>query len=164
MSNSFFPYFTKLWNSLDKSIKCENDINIFKTKLKNNYKPTRIKHYSKGSQPGNRLLTRLRLNRSLLHDNSYSIGLCDTNACDCGQDRESTSHYLQVCPTFASERQTLYGQVAEILPTFHTLGKKQQLNILLFGHNYTNPDFFRQNTLLQFKVQSFILRTKRFTK
>ena len=47
MSNSFFPYFTKLWNSLDKSLKCEPDINIFKTKLKDFYKSRRRKHFNK---------------------------------------------------------------------------------------------------------------------
>ena len=164
MSNSFFPYFTKLWNSLDKSLKSEPDICIFKTKLKDSYKPTRMKHFERGTQPGNRLLTRLRLNRSFLRDNSFAIGLSDTTTCDCLFIRESTAHFIQDCTLYNSERQTLYRQVIEILPTFQTLGKKQQLDSLLNGFNKNNPDFLRINTFLQFKVQSFILKTKRFGK
>ena len=162
MSNSFFPYFTKLWNSLDKSVTCEPDICIFKTKLKDLYKPRRRKHFNKGSQPGNRLLTRLRLNRSYLKDNSFSIGLSDTTSCFCGYKRESTAHFLQDCTRYSLERQALSRQVTEVLPTFPTLGKKQQLDTLLNGFNVDNPDFWRINTLLQFKVQSYILKTKRF--
>ena len=98
MSNSFFPYFTKLWNSLEKEVKSEPDINIFKDKLKQKYKHTCYKHFNKGSKLGNKLLTRLRLNRNYLRDNSYTIGLSDTPYCDCDMSsRDTTKHFFQDC-------------------------------------------------------------------
>ena len=163
MSNSFFPYFTKLWNSLEKEVKSEPDINIFKDKLKLKYKPTRYKHFNKGSQLGNKLLTRLRLNRNYLRDNSYTIGLSDTPYCDCNMtSRDTTKHFFQDCTLHTEERQALVGRVTEILPTFRTFNKKKQLDILLNGVNVDNRDFFQINVSLQFKVQTYILKTKRF--
>ena len=54
--NSFSPYITKLWNNLDSSTQALALID-FKTKLKTNVKPEKIKHFSKGSKTGNMLLT-----------------------------------------------------------------------------------------------------------
>ena len=141
MSKSFFPYFTKLWNTLDKTIKCESDINEFKTKLKQQYKPTRHRHFDKGSQTGNKLLTRLRLNRSFLKDNSFTIGLTDDPSCACGHRRESTSHYLLDCSLYTSERQTLFDQISLLISQFKTFSKTRQLNILLRGFNTDNNDY-----------------------
>ena len=64
-SNSFFPYFTKLWNNLSNDLKCEKDILSFKTSLKTKIKPKKQKHYSRGCKRGNSLLTQLRCGRSL---------------------------------------------------------------------------------------------------
>jgi len=163
MSNSFFPYFTKLWNNLDKSVKGESDINIFKDILKQQLKPTRYKHFNKGSQLGNRQLTRLRLNRNYLNDNSFSIGLNDTPYCSCnGTSRETTKHFFQDCTLHSEERQALIGRVSESLPAFGTFSKKKQLDIILNGFNIDSPDFFHVNVSLQLKVQTFVLKTKRF--
>ena len=57
--NSYFPYISKLWNNLDKTTKCMSLLD-FKSKLKSNLKPNKIKHYAKGSKVCNTLLTRIR--------------------------------------------------------------------------------------------------------
>ena len=66
------------------------------------------------------------------------------------------------CTLHTEKRQALVGRVTEILPTFRTFNKKKQLDILLNGVNVDNRDFFQINVSLQFKVQSYILKTNRF--
>ena len=56
-SKSFFPHFTKLFNNLDTNLTKENDLNIFKDKLKILLKHKKIRHFSWGSKRGNTILT-----------------------------------------------------------------------------------------------------------
>ena len=59
-SNSFFPYISKIWNNLPKSIKLLSSDN-FKTELKIFLKPFRIRHYNVGQKYSNSFLTRTSL-------------------------------------------------------------------------------------------------------
>ena len=130
-SRSFFPYFTKRWNELKLDIKSKNDIEEFKTELKNEVKPKKYKHFQNGSKIANGHLTRLRLNRSLLNSNSFSIGLSDTPFCICNCPDESTSHYLLSCFLYTEERQILFASVSQLITRFTKFSKNKQLNILL---------------------------------
>ena len=79
----------------------------FKTELKLVMKPPTIKHFSKGSKHGNKLITRLRVGRSDLNLHRFTIGLIDTPKCLCRAKEESTMHYLIDCFLYNTERQTL---------------------------------------------------------
>ena len=161
-SNSFFPYFSRLWNSLPKIDRQTGDIEQFKINMKLKYKPLKIKHYARGSKYGNTLVTRLRVGRSHLNAHSYSIGLSESPACDCGAPQESSQHVLLSCPLYCSERQTLTEKVELTVPGFLRKPLKQQCNILLFGLSPDNPDFLINNTTITFAVQSFLTRIIRF--
>ena len=64
-SSSFYPYFTKKWNTSHKTLKNERDINEYKIKLKNIHKPQKYKFYYRGSnKAGCSYLTQLRVGRS----------------------------------------------------------------------------------------------------
>ena len=80
-AKSFFPYFTKLWNDLPQQQR-STDLIEFKNKLKIKYKPPKCKFYSTGCKQGNKLLTRLRLERSFLKAHSFNIGFSS----ECLQD------------------------------------------------------------------------------
>ena len=69
--NSFFPYITNLWNNLDVRTQTLA-LHDFKVKIKEELKPKKYKHYSKGSKIGNTLLTRIRLDRSELNSHKFS--------------------------------------------------------------------------------------------
>ena len=159
-SNSFFPYFTRLWNSLPKTDRQTGDMEQFKINMKLKYKPIKIKHFAKGSKYGNSLLTRLRVGRSYLNAHSYSIGLSESPACDCGAPQESSQHVLQSCPLYFSERQLLIEKVQTILPGFLRKSLKQQCDILFFGLSPENPDFLLSNTSIT--DQQFLIRAPRF--
>ena len=130
--------------------------------MKIKYNPIKIKHYAKGSKYGNSLITKLRVGRSYLNAHSYSIGLSESPACDCGAPQESSQHVLLSCPLYCSERQALIEKVQTIIPGFLKKSLKQQCNILLFGLSPENPDFLLTNTLITLAVQQFLMRIPRF--
>ena len=54
--NSFFPFITKIWNTLPNSIKSLN-LQDFKIELKSYLKPDKIKHFRVGQKETNSILT-----------------------------------------------------------------------------------------------------------
>ena len=115
--NSFFPFMTKCWNELDVSTQVM-PLSEFKEQLKKDLKPTKFKHFSKGSKSGNSMLTRIRLNRSDLNLHKFSIGLSDSAGCICHANKESTIHYLTECFLYSGERQILFDLVEHYIPNF----------------------------------------------
>ena len=54
------------------------------------------------------------------------------------------------------------GKVDNIIPKFNKLTEKRKLEILLFGINPDNPDYYRQKKSLQLAVSQFLISIKRF--
>ena len=159
---SFFPFITNLWNSLDVSTQMMGLID-FKCKLKQELKPIKFRHYSKGSKLGNTLLTRIRLERSDLNLHKFTVGHSESPECLCHSKRESSQHYLIDCFLYSSERQTLFDRVEHFIPNFKRFSKSRKYEILVKGIKPDDPYFYSTNTTLALAVQSFIFRTKRFS-
>ena len=134
-SSSFFPYYTKLYNKLDPSLRCILDMTIFKTRLKLLYKPKKLKHFSCGSKIGNSLLTRLRVGRSDLNLHKFTLNLSDNDLCSHCLTRESVTHYLQDCHKYSEERRTLFDTVSQHIPNFISFNKNKKEEILLHEVN-----------------------------
>ena len=125
-SNSYFPYFSKKYNSLPRSFK-NSDFSEFKEKLKVTLKPKKFKHYSYGSKLGNKLLTRLRLGRTYLNSHGYVIGKVTSPACQCHFTDETVQHYLLDCFLYTNERQLLFSQVDQFVTNFNTMPKYKKI-------------------------------------
>ena len=160
--NSYFPYISKMWNNLDKSRKCLSLFD-FKSKLKSDLKPNKIRHYSKGSKVGNILLTRIRLDRSELNLHRFVIGQSDSPQCLCYARQESSLHFMIDCFLYSVERQVLFGQVEHYVPNFSNLSKIKQYEILVFGLKRENPEYYYTNRIISIAVQNFLFKTKRFS-
>ena len=160
-NNSFFPYYTKLWNNLPQEKRCF-DPGIFKEYLHKKYKPPKYSFYSHGSKLGNSLITRLRVDRSYLNSHAFSIGLALSPECACGAKQETTLHILKFCPLYHSFRQSLFGLVGQQISVFQKLNNKEQIYVLLYGFKKENPDYYYINTAVTFAVQDFLIKTKRF--
>ena len=52
----------------------------------------------------------------------------------------------------------------EFIPNFQLLSTTRQLEILLMGYEYDNPEITRINTKIMVISQNYILQTKRFVK
>jgi hypothetical protein len=111
------------------------------------------------------LLTRIRVGRSYLNANSFSIGRNETPACPCDQiSSETALHYIIKCPLFTDLRQIMFDQVEQkFIPKFRRVPMNRQLSILTEGYEPYNPEMKRINGQLLKLTQNFILKTKRFT-
>ena len=158
--NSFFPHFSKAWNLLPNNIRQLNLLD-FKQQMSAKYKPKRYKHFSRGSKDGNKLLTRIRLGRSLLNAHQFSIGAIDNPHCVC-TSVESSAHYTIQCTLYTSQRQTMFGLFEHYIPQFRNMTNKQKHEIILYGYKIDNDDFFYTNIQLTLAVQKYIIDTKRF--
>ena len=161
-NKSFFPYFTHLFNNLSTKLKNIGDVDLFKLELKNQIKPQKYKHFSKGNKIDNALLTRIRVGRSHLNGHSYTIGMANTPECLCHHPCENTEHYLLYCFLYEQERRTLFQSVRNLVPRFDKLAKKKQLEILLYGLDIENKEMNQLNAKIQLFVQKFIIQTDRF--
>ena len=136
-NKSFFPHFTKLYNNLDPKIRNSADFSEFKCKLKEKFKPPKIKHYSRGiSKRANSLHTQLRVGRSLLASHGFAIGLNPSDLCACKKP-ETTSHFLTSCPLYSRLRADLYDSISKVILTFKNMPKYKQVEIMLFGIHIT---------------------------
>ena len=134
----------------------------FKTQLKNDLKPWKYKHFSRGSKIGNSLFSRIRLNRSDLNQHKFDIGQHDSPECLCHAKSESSIHYIMDCFLYSGERRTLFNLVEHYIPNFTKLNKTKQFEILLLGISPENPEFHTTNIILSIAVQKIFLKSKRF--
>ena len=158
---SFFPHFLKSYNNLPSNIKGLL-FNDFKDHLATYLKPKRHKHFNRGSKAGNNLLTQIRVGRSNLHSHSFMIGLTDNPVCTCNDGNETSLHYFLKCNLFIAERQVMFKQFEQYIPTFKSMTLKKKHDIILYGYKIDDDDFLYINTRLTISVQDYILKTKRF--
>ena len=162
-SNSFFPYFTKLWNNLPQKIKGQYDLLEFKNELKIKLKPKKYKHFFRGGKLGNSFLCQLRVGRTYLNSHSYAIGHAESPTCLCHHPNETTSHFVLSCFLYQEERRLLFESVEQIAPSlkFKNQPNYKKLDILLHGYDIDNDEMFHTNIKLQLAMQNFLLKTKR---
>ena len=65
---------------------------------------------------------------------------------------------------YNEERRTMIGVFEQYLPKFNSYTKNKKLNIIFNGFDRDNTELFKTNVTLQYTVQNFIIKTKRFTK
>ena len=86
---------------------------------------------------GIRLLTRLRLGLSHFrkHKFKHSFQDCLNPLCFCGNDIETSTHYLLHCPTYTKERMTLLNKIKSINCGILEFSDAVVTKILLLGDN-----------------------------
>ena len=157
---SFFPHFTRSWNNLSKELRNTLDPAEYKEKLKILLKPQKIRHYKYGNKYANTLHCRLRVGRSILNADSFSIGHSDTDLCNCGL-KETVSHFF-ICPLYQEQQQMLNDKLNNLLPSFKNLSNAKKNEIYLFGYNLNSEEFDCRNITINYAVQRYISSTKRF--
>ena len=130
--NLFIPHFTREWNCLDKSIRNEMDIGLFKCKIKDKLKPPKYRHYKYGNKYINTLMCHLRVGRTYLKADSFSIGLSDSDRCECGQ-KETISHFFS-CINYKPQLNILFGKINEIIPQFTQFSHRERCSVFVYGY------------------------------
>ena len=159
--DSIFPAVIFEWNSLDINIRNSCSINVFKKELLKFIRPEPTSTYNINDTKGLRLLTRLRLGLSHLGDHKFRHNFqdCVSPMCYCGQDIETTTHFLLYCPNHHWARKALLHKIDQVSGTI-SRQSDSITKILLFGDN--KLDFETNKTLLMFTIE-FISLTESFS-
>ena len=136
-------------------------INIFKNNILKfiRSKPNNV--YYCHNPKGIRLLTRLRLGLSHLceHKFKHSFKDCLNPLCFCGNEIETSTHYLFHCRAYANERMTLLNKIKGINCSILEFSDAATTKILLFGDNTLSDS---SNTLNLNSTTDYIISTKGF--
>ena len=106
--NSFFSSAVIEWNKLDLNIRNSESLNIFKKTLLNILRPSVSTVFNCHNPKGVKLLTRLRLGLSHLCEHKFKYSFQDllNPICSCGNDIDTSAHFLLHSPNFSNERST----------------------------------------------------------
>ena len=114
--NSFFPSVIIEWNKLDLNIRNSENLFIFQVKFLKFIRPSGSSVFKCYSPKGIKLLTRLRLGLSHLPEHKFKHGLLDSlnPICSCGQNIETSTHFLLQCSNYSNERLTFLNIIRNI--------------------------------------------------
>ena len=117
--------------------------------------------YNINDTKGLKLLTRLRLGLSHLGDHKFRHNFqeCVSPMCYCGQNIETTTHFLLHCPNHHWVRKTLFHKIDQVGGII-SRQSDSITKILLFGDN--KLDFETNKILLMFTIE-FISLTESFS-
>ena len=121
--------------------------------------PYQNRVYNCHNPKGIKLLTRLRV--VYLREHKFKHSFQDTlnPICNCGEDIETTSHYLLHCPDYLHERKTLLNTVSCIVPNIFDFNNDQLTEILLYGKE--DLDNINNTSILDATI-NYLIETKRF--
>ena len=102
IKNSFFTSASSESNQLDLNIRNSASLNTFEKKLLNFIQPCANSIFDIHNLLGIKLLVKLRLGLSHLHEHKFKYCFQDTlnPLCKCCKDIESTIHFFPTAPTF----------------------------------------------------------------
>ena len=103
----------------------------------------------------------MRVGLSHLREDKFKHSFQDTlnPICNCGEDNETTSHYLLHCPDYLRERKTLLNKVSSIVPNIFDFNNDQLTEILLYGKE--DLDNINNTSILDATI-NYLIETKRF--
>ena len=145
--DSFFPEVISESNSLDINIQNSSSINVFKKELLKFIRPEPNSSYNINDTKGIKLLTRLRLGLSHLGDRKFrhNFQCCVSPMCSCGQEIETTPHFLLHCPNHHCAKKTLSQKINHVSGTISRQNDSTITKVLLFSGNKlgfeTNKNF-----------------------
>ena len=159
--NSFFPSAISEWTKLDLNIRNSASLNALKKKLLNFIRPCANSIFDIHNPLGIKLLTRLRLGFTPLHEDKFRHCFQDTlnPLCECAKDIESTMHFFLHCTNFLIPRQLLFQKIRNIDNNILSQSETQLIQILLYGNQNYHPII---NRLIINSTIEYIISTERF--
>ena len=123
------------------------------------HKPNNVYYFHNSN--GIKLLTSLRLGLSHLREHKFkpSFQDCLNRLCLCGNEIETSTHYLLHCLTYKNERMTLLNKIKSINCSILESSDAAVTKILLFGDKTLSNS---SNTLILNSTIKYIISTQRF--
>ena len=160
-THTYFQNCVREWNQVDQSIRNCPTIFGFKFQLVRLVRPTKKSIFGVHDIEGVRLLTRLRVQFSDLHEHRFKHRFHYSNAmCLCQTSIDDNEHFLLHCPRYANYHEDLFDRVSNIVGRdLDSLTSIDLYNLLLYG----NSQFlFGTNHSIIESTITFIKSTKRF--
>ena len=159
--NSIFPSTIIEWNNLDPQLTNSENFSVFKNNILKFIRPSPNSVYNCHNPRGVCLITSLGLGLSNLRNYKFKHGFQDTlnPLCSCGNDVESTEHFLLHCPQFVNERRTLLNTLGNFNYSLLKNTSNVVTQTLLFGNASLSPS---DNSKILSDTINFTLSTKRF--
>ena len=146
---------------MDPDIRNSESFGFFKSKILKfiRSKPSSIYNYHNPKRI--RLITRLRLSLSHLHEHKFKHTFqdCLNPLCLCGNDIETSSHFLLHCPTYSSEKMTFMNKFKNINYDILELSNTIMTKILFFSDSLLSDS---TNILILNSTVDYVIATKRF--
>ena len=113
------------------------------------------------SSKGIKLLTKLRLGLSPLREHKFKHDFLDSlnSICSCGQNIETSTHFLLHCPNYSIERLTFLNIVSNIHRSSLNKNDLKVTESLLYGDSSLDDT---NNTLIMNATMEFLFASKRF--
>ena len=158
---TFLPTTIKEWNNLDPQIRKSKSISIFKTSILKFIRPKPNDVYYCHNPKVIKLLTRLRLGLSHLrkHKFKHNFQDCLNPLCLCGNEIETSTHYLHHCPAYTNEGLTLLNKIKSINCSILESSDAAVTKFLLFGDNTLSNS---SNTIILNSAIECIISAQRF--
>ena len=159
--NSFFPSGVIEWNKLSLNIRNLESLNISKKSLLKFIRPSGSSVFNFHNLRGAKLLTRLKLGLSHLHQHKFKHGFQDRikPICSCVNDIETSAHFLLHCPHYSNERSIFLNTIRNINWNIFDKNDLQITETFLYGDSSLND---KSNIFILNATIDFLFVTKRF--
>ena len=159
--NSFFPSVVIEWNKLDQNIRNSENLFIFKKKLLKFIRLSGNSVFRCRNPKGIILLTRLKLGLSHLWEHKFKHDFLDSlnPTCSCGQNNETSTHFLLHCPNYSNERLTFLNIISNINRNILSKNDLKVTETHLYGDGSYDD---RNSTLVMNATIEFLFAAKRF--
>ena len=159
--NSFFPSVVIEWNKLDLNIRNSENLFIFKKKLLKFIRPSGNSVFKCHNPKGIKLLTRLRLGLSHLREHKFKHGFLDSlnPICSCGQNIETSTHFLLHCSNYSNERLTFLNIIRNIDRNNLNENDLKVTGTRLYGDSWL--DDINKSVIMNATIE-FLFASKRF--
>ena len=112
--NSFFPSTVSEWNKLDNNIRYLKSVSAFKKQILKFIRPSPHSTINVHNPHGIKLLTRLRVGLSHLHEHKFRRNFQDSldPFCNCGGILKQLGiHFFLHCSNYSNQRKTLFEKI-----------------------------------------------------
>ena len=142
-------------------IRNSKTFSAFKKSIWKSIRPSSNSILNCHSPKGIKLITRLGLDLSHLREHKFRHNFQDTlnPVCSCGDDIETTIHYLLYCPNYLDERRAPLNNLQSVGKNIHDKNDSQISELLLLGVSSNNDA--SDTCILNVTIQ-YILATNRF--
>ena len=149
------------WNKLNLNIRNSESLTSFECNILKFTRPSENSVSLCDNPKGTQLLTRLRHGLSHLREHRFKHNFHDilNPICNCGEDIESSCHYLLHCSLYTNERLALLNVIQGIDNSILELDDSHIVEVLFHGRKFLD---ISSNTKVLNATIDLLLETKKF--